>query len=163
MVDLLQVELVVGDNKCSNMNTKVVRKKKKKEQKFAYIQEWGTYSNETIVSVGMTAEEILDWLKKNNGSKKFIDFINKDARKEVERMISERVGGLFLPCEGASLLWLCEWKNNWEQIEILVHEVHHAVQAILGRHRNMMQEDEALAYQQQFLFREIRRKLQKLL
>ena len=63
-----------------------------------------------------------------------------------------------------TILYLKEWpkKSQWENYEILMHELHHAVHIILGEKRGMANEKEALAYAQEILFNRIRRKLDRI-
>ena len=140
--------------------------KKVKKQKVAYIQKWGTYDVDTLVIVGMTPKEILRYIRRI----KVKDFIVKEFEKDIPDleknwMVAEKHTGLLWSNDSfvANLLWFPSWKNDWEHWDTLVHELSHAVHAVLGKHKNMMGEDEAKAYQLEFLFREIRRKLWKLL
>ena len=64
--------------------------------------------------------------------------------------------------EGRTIMSFGNWANDWRHWDGLLHEVTHLIHAVLGHSKNMMDEDEARAYQTEFLFREIRRKLWKL-
>ena len=86
------------------------------------------------------------------------------AKTDIEEYINRRgdaVGGLtHIDYEHATtVLILPSWENEWKYLDVLVHEITHMVHAILGKCLNMMDEDEARAYQTEFLFKEIRKKL----
>ncbi len=138
-------------------------KSKNKTTKKAFIQEWGTYSNQTIVSVGMDVEDMLKYLKRIKAKYEIVK--NLAANKEViEKFLLEKCASCHIDREnGATILFFPEWKNDWEHWDTLIHEVTHLVHAVLGKMKNMMDEDEARAYQTEYLFREIRRKLWKLI
>ena len=131
-----------------------------KVKKIAYIQGWGSFSNETLVCVGMNRQEIGKFMKKNKLKSEFIsNFSSKTAA--FDKHIgddSDDLPRVFYD-NGRTILSFGNWKNDWEHWDSLNHEICHLVHAILGHHKNMMDEDEGRAYQHEFLFREIRRKL----
>lgn len=129
--------------------------------KIAYSQGWGTYPNQTIVSVGMTAREVIDWMKKQKKcNKKFLE--SYEASEEFND-ISNVKGLAWSDIDhGFSVLMLSDWKNDWNHFDTLLHECCHLVHHILGKSRAMMDEDEAKAYQTEHLFREIRNNLFRL-
>jgi hypothetical protein len=130
------------------------------KQKIIYIQSWGTYQNETLVCIGVSYEEIYKCLKK---IKVETDMI-KQWECDIDLLDNCLNGaGLFWFNHSRSILWLKDWKNDWKHYDILLHELFHAVYYILGKGKNMMSEDEGMAYQQEFLFKAIRRKLSDLL
>jgi hypothetical protein len=57
-----------------------------------------------------------------------------------------------------SIIVLRDGKNNWDFFESIMHEVHHAVEEISSA-KGMIDELEAKAYLFEYLFRNIRRKL----
>ena len=129
----------------------------KKNKKFFFIQDWGTFSNETLVCVGMTHNEIVGVLRQIKAkieiARSFIQDHDKfENFSGLDRVWYDR--GL-----GATILSLKDWSNDWKHWDCLVHESTHLVHEILGHQKNMMDEDEARAYQIEYLFREIRRKL----
>jgi len=105
-------------------------------------------------------KEVVKFLKKNKASEKSIKAIEEDSSSFSETMKNSK-GFFAKPTDVSvgSFLWLREWDNSWECAEVLVHELFHAVYITLGKGRSMMDEQEAMAYQQEFLFQNIRRKL----
>jgi hypothetical protein len=59
------------------------------------------------------------------------------------------------------ILYLREWVRDWHSYETLLHEIVHAVQYIFEDCRGLWSENEAVAYQIEYLFRSIRRKLDR--
>lgn len=136
---------------------------KKKNKKYAYIQNWGTYSNQTAVCVGMSRQEIVNYLRRiKSPAEMAVRFLERTADFDKHiRNNSDTISKVFYD-EGRSILSFADWKNDWQHWDYLVHEITHLVHNILGHYKNMMDEDEARAYQTEFLFIEIRRKLWKL-
>ena len=93
-------------------------------------------------------------------TKKFYDWVKGCEKYFVQNAEREDKGFLFQD-GGASVLWLKEWDGSWSAAEVLIHELHHAVHFILGQGKIMGDEVEALAYQQEYLFRGIRQRLNK--
>lgn len=131
-----------------------------KRRKFYFVQEWGTYSNETLVVVGMTKDEILALLKRKKYNK---DIVNRfTSHGPSLECFSTKAAFVWAPPQfGATLLYFPEWRFDWDHIETLVHEINHLLFFVLGQKKGMSDETEAMAYQNEFLFREIRRKLFK--
>lgn len=145
---------------------------KKIRTKFWYIQDWGTYSNQTAVFVGFTPTEITKVMKKAGLSKEAIAEWENGAGAATKMFTAEaeNSGGMWFSNKGGySLLWMPIFEDSWKCYDTLVHECCHAVLNILGGQKNMIRslnhelfiEDEALAYQQEFLFRKIRNKLRE--
>lgn len=134
----------------------------KKAYKTIFIQDWGTYGDETVVAVGTTIDEVVQYLKKHKASQGSIKSMEEDAKELSETMKCSK--GFFAKPNDTtvgSFLWTRDWDNSWEHSEVLVHELFHAVYNTLGKGRSMMDEQESMAYQQEFLFRAIRRKLNR--
>lgn len=132
-----------------------------KLKKGAFYQGWGTYTNETVVAVNMTHDEITTWLKHNEARKGIISEWEK-GKEENEKLLYKEFSGMVWMDDttGATVLWMKEWKNEWKCFEVFVHELRHLVDGVF-RSSKMLDEPEACAYQTEFLFREIRKKLQK--
>ena len=127
----------------------------KKIVKCHFIQEWGTYTNQTLICVNLTTDEIIKAAKKEKAAKWFIDILEKD-KEDIKKLMDDGARGFFMSNQGASVLWLKKFEDEWEWYEVLMHELHHAVHHILRDNKGMGDELEAQAYQQEFLFREIR-------
>jgi hypothetical protein len=131
----------------------MAKKKISKIKKYHYKQNWGTYLNDTLVFVGYNANEVIKLLDKWEKTEYFISKINEELFNNNR--------GVVIFDNNRTLLWLKEFKDDWEFYEVLIHESHHLIFNVLGECRMMKDEIEAQAYQQEYLFREIRQKLQK--
>ena len=125
-------------------------------KKFAFFQDWGTYSTETFVAVGMTHEEILAAMRTMGCVKRNIN--RYDASIGPDKDKAYEAHGAFTWKARRSelnLLWLHEWKNNMTWYSNLVHETNHMIKRNLTDYRLMEDETEAQAYQQEYLFTRI--------
>jgi len=128
----------------------------KKPKKFAFLQDWGTYGNETLVIVGMDAEEIIKHIQRKGFN--FTAGFPASLRR-VFKATSVSARCVFE--EGRSILWLPSWKDDWENWETLMHEIVHLIHRCLCINKHMDEEDEAQAYQMEYLFRAIRIELHR--
>jgi len=135
------------------------RKKAKKKKVRAYIQGWGTYTNQTIVVVGMTHDQITGVMRRMKADPKIIAAWDKDKKENDERWLAGANNGCSWFHDGRSLVWFKDWKNNWEHWDTLVHELSHVIDQVLAVEKGMATETEGKAYQFEYLFRQIRRKL----
>ena len=134
----------------------------KKPKKFCFIQNWGTYSNDTFVCVGMNHDEIIRAMKKLKVKKNITTAFEQEREEHnIHWLVPKNHSAVLWFNSGASVLWFPDWKRNWGHISTLIHELYHAVHRILHKDKKMADEDEACAYQLEFLFKEIRRKLDK--
>src|SRR3990167_1646425 len=145
---------------------------KKKPFTGSFVLDWGTYQDSTLVAVGLP----FDLLEKKYRKLAYPENkeVLKENRADIEPLIKEQNKGFFWFKEGdakrqrTSILWLRDWRDDWPHHETLIHEIFHAIIIILGDHRGMIAaqdseifyEDEAMAYQMEYLFRQCRRKLQ---
>lgn len=143
-----------------------LKKKKKKSPppfKAIFIQGWGTYNNETLVVVGMSVKEFMGRInvgKTGLGvNQKFYDWLVSRKENFTRSIALDNLGFFKDSPEGGSMLWLKEWDNSWDTGYTLMHELHHAVHFILGYNKGMQEECEALAYQQEWLFKAIQKRL----
>jgi hypothetical protein len=125
-----------------------------KGKKFAFIQDWGTYTNETLVIIGMDAEDMLRYVKQNG-----LNFSSGFSEKLRRAFKDTNASGRCVFDEGRSILWLPSWSNTWEDYDTLIHEIVHLIYRCLCCNKNMGDEDEAQAYQTEYLFRKIRLRL----
>jgi hypothetical protein len=126
-----------------------------------FILNWGTYPQDTLVLIGTPHREWLKVAKIYSKKKDLLSWVEQEAMSEDISPIFKTSKGMFIysPDHSYSMLWLAEWDSEWVNYETLMHELHHAVHLMLGKKRGMADETEALAYQQEFLFRQARRKL----
>ena len=131
----------------------------KKQPKKYFLQNWGTYSNDTFVCVGMNKKEITEALKKLSASKDIID------RWENKGCDFHEIGSNASVWEedGLTLLWFKKWTKTWNDLNVLVHEIYHLIYLVLHKRKGMADEQEGCAYQFEYLFNEMRKKLDKLL
>jgi hypothetical protein len=125
--------------------------------KAAFIQDWGSYTNQTFVSVGMPIKDTIRAMSQ----RKLNPHVIKNFSQCSSNVASGAMGFVWHN-EGRTILWLPDWKNDWEHWYTLIHETHHLVQHVLVHTNRMDDETDALAYQQEYLFRHIRERLQKL-
>ena len=132
-------------------------------KKYWYVQDWGTYGNETPVFVGYTIPEITKIMKKQDWSPKIIAEWCKDW-DDRDNVFKDVAGGVW-SCHGSTLLYLPSWNGSWNNYETLMHECFHLIIAGLGKGKLFINEgsieEEGMAYQLEYLFRNIRIKLQK--
>jgi hypothetical protein len=118
-----------------------------------WIQDWGTYGEQTLVCIGVTKEEILKWLKKVKGKPMFIAAIEECFE------VPTQCDGCFWYHSVAkgSILWLESLEYTPKSMAILSHEICHAVRRLLIEERNMVNEVEAICYQTEYLTKSILR------
>jgi len=137
-------------------------KKKKKRTKFWYIQEWGTYNTQTPVFVGYSCKEVTKVMEgRKDWKKEILEAWKKDGMHEYD---ADGKSGTVWRHEGYTLLMLRDWDGSWKSLDNLLHETMHLVLGHLGMSKYFVRssediEQEGLAYQQEFLFRQIRRRL----
>lgn len=139
-----------------------MKKKARKPLKFWYIQDWGTYTNQTPVFVGYTAKEITRALRKAKVKQEAVDLWAKGEADHQKFM--DRQAFMWFD-QGYSLMWIGKFTDTWNDHECILHECFHAVIHCLGKQKGLIRsesdiEDEAMAYALEYLFRGIRRKLQ---
>lgn len=136
----------------------------KTKTKFWYIQDWGTYDVQTLVCVGYSIPEITKIVNRIKIKQEARNAWNADMRS-TEAFMAEKSGGVWRS-KGYTVLYLPVFEDAWNIYETLMHECLHLVVYQLGQCKmfiNMSDgtiEEEGLAYQQEYLFRAIRRKLQ---
>lgn len=130
-----------------------------KKFKTWFIQDWGTYPNETMVIVGYDSDEIKDILVKAGTKKEILDEFDDSDCKEAA---NSSLGFVMDFTNGSSLLWLDSFDaNKWSDFDVIVHEIMHLVQKCMIETRGMEKEYEAQAYQLEYLFKNIRNNLIK--
>ena len=63
---------------------------------------------------------------------------------------------------GKTILWLPKWNDDEDDVRTLVHETFHLVYSVLHKSNNMGREEEAQAYQMEYLFGNIRTELNRI-
>lgn len=89
---------------------------KKKPQKTLFIAKNDNYDMETLVSVGLSTQEIVDWFKKNTEEELSEEFIEAlDCGGVARTVVSGNV----------SVIRFSEWEETPYYLGILAHEVFH--------------------------------------
>ncbi len=134
------------------------RKQSTRPEKQSWVQQTAQWRKDIFVSTGYSAAEILAGIKKakvKDWMLKHVEAHQEDWKKLIDMNCA------FVSCEekhGALIIRLRPYRDSWDFWETLIHELSHAVDFIAER-INIEKETEAKAYLQEFLFREIRRKL----
>jgi hypothetical protein len=125
--------------------------------KHAYLQPWGTYRYDTAVIVGMNKAETINAIRRLTKDSRIwretVKEIEEDT--ELDKCLSDNRGLFSWYENGTSVLWLKTWKSGWEYLDVLNHEVDHAIY-YWCRHISIQDEAEAQAYQHEYLHREMR-------
>ena len=119
---------------------------KKPKFKATFFQDWGTFSNETLVCVGVDKPEILRYMK--------LSGVKPDLIAAFTRKVDSPTASAFVwtpPMTGCTLLWLKRWTGNADDLDDLVHETNHLIYDI-ARDKGFQNEPEIQAYQQGYLF-----------
>ena len=117
-----------------------------------FIQEWGTFSTETLVCVNRDKAQILRYMRQTRIKPELIELF--EAKSETDS-----TAFVWMPARtGCTLLWLREWAGDPEDLDTLVHETNHLVYDI-SRDKGFKDEAEIQAYQQAYLFSGILEKL----
>lgn len=133
-----------------------MKKRSRRPKKLVFIQDWGSYSNETVVAVGATHKDVMDFVAKLRLEKGIIKWL--EDLKDITEKIEDKA--YTVSRDGRTLLWMPAYEDCWEYWETLIHEINHLIDFVLVERKRMSPETEAKSYQFEYLFRSIRRKLQ---
>ncbi len=133
------------------------KRKSKADAEFraAFVLDWGSYACQSVVLINTPKAEALAYMRRAKLKKAFI------AAFEAEDIPLSSTGAgywWYCPEPTGSVISVSSEFNQWPFWEALVHECHHAVHRWLGKDRGMANETEALAYQQEYLWKTIRQK-----
>jgi hypothetical protein len=129
------------------------KRKPAKPKTLAYIQDWGTYTNETLVVVGMNQKQILAALVREGAIPDIVEAYGYVKPEDYES------DGFIWTYKGCTVLWLEDWKYDAAHLDTLVHETNHLVYNMMVKRKKMKEEMEAQAYQQAYLFSAILKRL----
>jgi hypothetical protein len=117
-----------------------------------FIQDWGTFSNETLVCVNRDKAQILRYMRQTRVKPELIERFEAKPESDAEAFV-------WSPSDmGCTMLWLREWAGDLEDLNTLVHETNHLVFDI-SRDKGFKEEAEIQAYQQAYLFSGVLEKL----
>jgi hypothetical protein len=124
-----------------------------------WLQSTHQWRKDIFVSTGLSAKEMVRKVKTYKPKKYVIDFL-EEREKEWHEIIEK--GCAFVAMEGSHgcfFIRLREYEDTWEFWGTLVHELSHLLDMI-SEHQAWEKESEARAYLHEYLFQQIRRKLQ---
>jgi hypothetical protein len=122
-----------------------------------FIQDWGTYDNQTMVLVGYNLDQIIVAVEKAKWDRMTI--ILKSQKNDPGSWFNKSTSGLSWVCGTKSLLMFKDWKNDTKHLGCFTHELYHLIFQHMHKQRTMAMENEACAYQISYLFRNIKDKL----
>lgn len=130
-------------------------------KKQLFFQKCGTYQGEILVAVGYkNYDELIKELKELNpkGSiwiKALIAAKDDEPHHTEEKATTYHYIKWEYDKHSFQMIFLMDWKKDFEHINILAHEIVHAASIYLSELLNPGRENEALAYQHTFLMREL--------
>lgn len=139
-----------------------MKKKKKSKTPHYFILDWGMWGQETLVCVGIHAEEvqkILEKINKNGNVTVWFKQFGFDVYKKSEQ--EKKKGIIFFTNKIEAIvpiLRLADWKEDWIHYGILMHELVHAID-FMSEHGGWEKEMEARATTFEYLFCNARRAL----
>lgn len=137
--------------------------KKKISQTTIFVQDCGPWRQEFFVAINATRTQVLGWAKKNKIAPDIIEELEDKKNEHWNDLSLGSVRTLAQFCwddtTHIGILYMRDYQDVWEYWETLIHELHHVVSRIMknkGTHDDL----EPGAYLQEWLFRQIRHKLQ---
>ena len=135
----------------------------KKQKPLVFSQEINPYRHEMIICVGANVGDVKKWLKKFGRKEVKADYLK--LLGENEKLFTKILNGDQLGYALANLkkhdlvLILPRLKDKWEYWESLIHELSHVLDWLCDW-KMLNGETEARAYLHEWLFNQIRRKIQ---
>jgi len=128
-----------------------------------FIYDNEIFNAQLLVCVSVSAKQIKAWADKN--SKKYLKKIleTKTNIELLEKAVETNNGSIMLFKKNNSnyyILWLKNFKNSWQELDILNHEIVHYRQYQFSD-KQIINENEFEAYFEESVFRSIRRLLVK--
>lgn len=126
-------------------------------KKKIFIIDCGTYTNEVLVAVNQKYDEIIKYLKEDRqvSDKNVKEF--SESKDYIEKTTKSNPGFVIYFDSGFMLLWLKLKRLDWRFYEVLLHECSHIVNFVFREKK--INDDEAFAYQLEFIFKTIRQKI----
>lgn len=132
-----------------------------KKKPIIFLQWIDPYKIQVMVGAGAEKQDIIEFSKKNKYKKEFIEWVNSD---KIFNFLKGKAGA-YCWAEDKNemlkfnLILLDNYQDTWEYWECLIHELHHLVHRV-SKDKMLENEMEAQAYLMEFLFQQIRQKLQ---
>jgi hypothetical protein len=133
-----------------------MRKGIKQQKPIIFVQDTGVYTDQILVCAGASKKDVIAFNKKKRAIKPFQEWLKNETSLYQEAEKNEGIYAQNDDVQG-SVLMLRPFEDKWDYWEVLIHELHHAVE-FLAKRKAMQEETEAKAYLQGYLFRSIRRK-----
>ena len=119
-----------------------------------FLQDIPPYEQNLLVCSGVTkSKQVMDFVT-NKEVKQWV----KDNGQKFADILNDKKQGYAINHDNFLILIIKPYKNHWDWYETLLHELNHIVFWITEA-KSLQGEMEAQAYLQEWLFREIRRKL----
>jgi hypothetical protein len=136
------------------------KNKKSLDRKFMGEFNCGIFKNEFILGVNCEYDDFLKYAKETYCSEEFINYI-KEIKEDYKKYTDTSNGFVnFDYKKGYGILNLKKFEDSWEFYEIMLHEICHIVDFI-SEQKHLEKEMEARAYLTEYLFKDIRKKIQK--
>lgn len=131
----------------------------KTSKKNIFIQDTGIFFDEFVVCTGLSALELKKYAKKEKLVDSFYKNVFEDCDFTEEKSPKSAQTYYDTETNDVNLVSLGEYEDSWDFWSSVLHEVVHVVQRIEIK-KGLQGEDEARAYLTDYLFTNIRRKLQ---
>ena len=127
--------------------------------KYAFILDLEIPPQQVLVSIGMNHKEVVKYISKKTKDESKIQII-RDEKEIYDDLTYGKVHGFVAQDEtnGALILGVREFDDNWDYWDILNHEVSHLVDIMLTQ-KGAGLETEFRAYSHEYIFRKIRQEL----
>lgn len=132
--------------------------KGKSVRSILWTQGWGSYPGHTVVLCGFTdIDEVIEIMRKDECYEWAVAIgAHKDHMNQLKCNYFTQWE---YKSKTYSVLNLLHWKKDLEHYSVLAHELIHAVTIVLRDRLDLLKENEAFAYQFQFLFKTIAQQL----
>jgi len=129
-----------------------------------FVHKIEVFNSEILICVGVNFKDVVKWADKNSKNLKAI-CKEKDNQKIIEEYSSNSLGFVTTFVKDNQdfyFVWLKDYKNEWDYLDVLNHEITHLRQFLFGN-KGIKNEIEFEAYFQENTFRQLRIRLNKFL
>lgn len=129
------------------------KKRIKKKIGFSFEQDSGIFDYYFQVYIGMPTGRIVKDLKKYKNTESLVEAVSGINFEDINGCVIEGD-------DSKRILVMPRYKYSWRFLDSLAHEVHHMT-FLIAKQKGFLNEIEATAYLFEYLFRSIRRRLDK--